>query len=70
MNLKNNNIVLKRDKIKYLLQKYHQEKYESDYEYLEDISKMKITLDESNINMKNLQFCYKYANVINLEKEK
>ena len=67
--MKNNKIILKRDKVKYLLQKYREEKYESDSKYLEDISKINITLDETNVNMINVSLCYKYSNIINIEKK-
>ena len=65
-NFKNNNILLKKNQIKYLLQKYREEKFPSNDKYLIDISKINITYDEKNINLINLPFCYRYTSFINI----
>ena len=54
MNLKNNNIILIKNQIKYLLQKYREYIYAADKIFLSDISKTIITLDKNNINMTDL----------------
>lgn len=69
MNLKNNNIILKPNHVKHLFQKYRELTYPSDTKFLIDISKIKITLDESNINTKDLSMCYSYNNIINIKKK-
>lgn len=66
-NNKNNNVLLKKNQIKYLLQKYREIKYPSNNKYLADISKIKITFEETNTNMINLPLCYKSASFINLK---
>lgn len=66
-NLRNNNIYLKKNSIKWLLQKLREEKYPSDEIFLKDISKITITFENSS-NMIDIPLCYKYNNLINLEK--
>ena len=66
-NLRNNNIHLKKNSIKWLLQKAREEKYPTNEEFLKDISQIVITY-EPNPNMENLTIFYKYTNLINLEK--
>ena len=66
-NLKNNNIILKRNQIKYLLQKYREIKFPSDEKYLKNISDIVITFDNANSNMINMPMCYTYKNFLNVE---
>ena len=62
INLKNNNIILKKNQIKYLLQKYREYKYPADNIFLSDISKISITLDKNNINLTDLPLRFTYSN--------
>ena len=66
-NLKNNNIILKRNQIKYLLQKYREIKFPSDEKYLKNISDIVITFDNANSNMINMPMCYTYKNFLNVD---
>ena len=66
INLKNNNIILKKNQIKYLLQKYREYKYPADNIFLSDISKISIDLDKNNINMTDLPLCFTYSNLVNI----
>ena len=66
-NLSNNNIHIKRNSLKWMLQKIREEKYPTAETFLQDISKILITY-ENIPNMENLPICYKYSNVINLDK--
>ena len=65
--MRNNNIYLKKNSIKWLLQKLREEKYPSDEIFLKDISKITLTFENSS-NMIDIPLCYKYNNLINLEK--
>lgn len=67
-NLRNNNIYLKPNQIKWLLQKLREAKFPSDNKYLEDITKINITFDEYS-DLKDIPFCYKYVNFINPTKK-
>lgn len=50
-----------------LLQKLRENKFPPDNIYLNDISKIRITLDKES-NLTNLLFCYKYVNIPNKDK--
>ena len=67
MNLKSNDIILKKNHIKYLLQKFRENNFPSDSKFLNDISQIMVTLDESNNNLTNIQICYSYNNIINIK---
>ena len=67
INLQTNNIYLKKNQIKWILQKIRENKFPSDIKYLNDISKIRITYDKE-INLTNLPFCYKNVNILNKEK--
>ena len=56
INLKNNNIILKKNQIKYLLQKYREEKYPSDSYFIKDIKKILITIDEKECKINKFKF--------------
>ena len=66
-NLKNNNIILKKNHIKYLLQKYRESKFPSDDKYLKNISDIVITYDTNVADMINIPSCYCYKNFLNVE---
>ena len=55
------------NQIKWILQKLREERYPSDDKYLQNISNIKITFDNS-ANLQNLPFCYKLVNLINQKK--
>ena len=58
---------MKKNQIKYLLQKYREYKYPADNIFLSDISKISITLDKNNINMTYLSLCFTYSNLVNIK---
>ena len=53
-NFKNNNINIKHNSIKYCLQKFREINFPSDKNFKSDITKIVITLDETNINLTNI----------------
>ena len=63
-NFKNNNINLSYNQVKWRLQKYREENFPNDNDYLKDISKIIISF-EAGKNLENLPFCYKVVNMIN-----
>ena len=69
-NLKNNNIVLTTNQIRWILQKLREKEFVSDEIFLKDISKINISLDNNIPDMINIPICYKYVNLINPEKKK
>ena len=66
-NFKKNNINLTYNQIKWKLQKIREEKFPNDFEFLKDISKIKIKF-EKNIEGKDFPFCFKSVEMINPEK--
>ena len=66
-NFKENNIDLNYNQKKWKLQKIREEKFPNDFEFLKDISKIKITF-EKNIKGKDIHFCFKSVEMINPEK--
>ena len=66
-NLKNNNIILKKNHVKYLLQKYRENKFSSDDKYLKNISDIVITYDTNVADMINIPMCFCYKNFLNIE---
>ena len=56
-NIQNNNINLAKNQIKFLLYKYRNESYPNDIEFNFMAIDTKITLDENDINSKDLPFC-------------
>ena len=63
-NLQTNNIFLKPNQIKWLLQNLRGAKFPPDTKLLEDITKINITFDELT-DLKQILICYKYVNFIN-----
>ena len=64
-NLRNNNIVLKNNIIKNLLQKLREETYPIDNEYLNNIINETIDLDINNPELNKLPFCLSVNSYIN-----
>ena len=64
IDLQTNNIFLKPNQLKWILQKLREAKFPSDSKYLEDITKINITLEE-NSDLKEIPLCYKTVNFIN-----
>ena len=62
--MQTNNIFLKPNQIKWLLQKLREAKFPPATNLLEDITKINITFDELS-DLKQILFCYKYVNFIN-----
>ena len=58
-NLKNNNVILTTNQIKWILQKLREKEYVSDEIFLKDISKINISLDDNIPDMINIPICYK-----------
>ena len=67
-NLRENNLKLSNNQIKWILQKIRQNKYPKNEDFLKDNPKITLTY-ENIVNMENFPKCYKYANVINPEKK-
>lgn len=70
INLKNNNIILKTNQIKYILQKNRDFYYPKDDIYLLDISKIKINILEGNNNMKEMNYCLTKQYITNKKKNR
>ena len=67
-NLKNNNIPFAKNKIKNLLEKYREESFPEDHNYLDHIDYIKITFDQNKDDFKDLPFCYLNLKYLNPEK--
>ena len=69
-NLQNNRIILTRNQIKGILQKFRDVNFPKDDIYLNDLSKIKIDISSTNINLKNLNYCYGKLIVVNKKKDR
>lgn len=64
-NLKKNNVGFSLNKIKYYLQKFREEMYPRDDDFLNAINLIKITFDHNTDELKDLLFCYLNESYIN-----
>ena len=69
LNLKNNNIILTRNQIKNILQKFRDINFPKDYIFLNDLINIKINFSEINPNLQNLNYCYGKQIIINTKKK-
>ena len=67
-NLKNNYVPFNKNKIKYYLQKYREESFPDDKNYLDHIEFIKITFDQNKEEFKDLPFCFLNSKYLNPEK--
>ena len=67
-NLNNNNIFLSKIKIKNILQKVREIKYDSDNDFLLNIANITIDFSKNDPKLKNLPFCFSYEKFINKHK--
>ena len=66
--MKENNKPFNKNKIKYYLQKFREESFPEDKNYLDNIENKKITYDQNNDQFKDLPFCYLNSKFFNPEK--
>ena len=66
MNLKQNKILLSKNQIKWLLQKIRESNFPNNEKFLQDISKILITFENNKLELKNIPFCFKSVNTINI----
>lgn len=67
-NLKSNNIFLIKIKIKNILQKIREIKFDSDNDFLLNIANITIDFSKNDPELKNLHFCFSYEKFINEHK--
>ena len=67
-NFKNNNLYKTKNQVERLLQKIRENNFPLDVDFLKDISKITITLDNEP-ELTNINICYKYVHILNPNKK-